>query len=109
MQGSAKRSMPAREDSSLLDGLSALEALLLRNASGLGGESRVRAFELLREIDRMLIIRRVAGDLRLELSIAVRAIAPPSRDPAAAKTADIWQGQALEAIRSLRDNLSISQ
>lgn len=91
-----------------MEDLEALEALIMHNAQGLGGESRVRAFQLLKGIERVLSVNHTLGDVRLELSISVRAIPPPGLEPVSRSTRDasgIWQGQALEVIRSLREGI----
>ncbi len=92
----------------MLADLACLEEIVEHCEEGLGGTSRVRAFELLKEIDRFLTSDSILGNLRLELSISVRSIPPPASGGGLSSqrhASELWQEQALEAIRSVRRGL----
>lgn len=93
----------------LLQDLSALEELVLATPGCLNGPARVRAFQFLDAIAHALKRHHIYADVRLELSIAIRAI-PPRIDEQHAGTKPqgvfaIYHTQVLESIAFLRTML----
>lgn len=93
----------------LLQELNALQEVVEATPGCLNGPARVLAFQLVDAIAHVLKRHNMYADVRLELSIAIRAISPRSDDNREAKrhrgTPEIYHCQALESIAFLRSML----
>jgi hypothetical protein len=93
----------------LLQDLNALQEVVEATPGGLNGPARILAFQFLDTIGQALKRHNMYADVRLELSIAIRAIPPWIDERGEGKkpwgTSEIYHSQALESIAFLRSML----
>jgi hypothetical protein len=93
----------------LIQDLGALEELVMATPGFLNGPSRLRAFQFLDAIAHALKRHNMYADVRLELSIAIRAIPPRIDEQMAARklqgASEVHHTQVLESIAFLRTML----
>jgi hypothetical protein len=90
----------------LLQDLNALEEVVVATPGCLNGPARLLAFQLVDTVAQALKRYNIYADVRLELSIAIRAIPPRVEDKKESKKprvgSDPYHSQALESIAFLR-------